>query len=254
MSSPRRPDAATLARYFPSVTTADKIPQPAAKLAAASPIEVAVSDDPKEGVRWTRQLRLAANALGVHGFYVVASEGPSSHTYYHPDGITVKRRIGHNRACWPVMVGADSTGSKPWRDKKTWFVNKTPYERIEVKTWLWLPNADDAASLAVEIGDVLRTAAEEAGYEQLAGEFIDAGQNFKRVDFEKYVLQIARNGTETMRPMVVWNTDGLFSFCERMVRVAKIKGLGILDIGDRLVGQLLEEEKRKQCVGRRGEA
>jgi hypothetical protein len=249
MSSPRKPDAATLARYFPDLTTADKIPIPTPKPLGTSPRagSLAETEEPRE--RWSKEKSHAFTLMAPYALYVAATDGPVSVVLYHPNG-EVKKRFGHNRGVWPVRVSSTSS----YKDDISRNIDKDPFTQIRVKRRIWVPTFTEVSRLVMEVGAILATAAEKAGFEPLLHDFIDAGPNFSKVDFERDILLVAR-----ALAIVAWTETALSAFLDKVIAAAREKGIEILDARgrkidseafQRWVDQATIKEAQRQFPGR----
>lgn len=249
--SHRKPDAQTLARYFPDVTTADKIPSPPPpRRQEPAPLPPEETPGTSPGASWSREKKHAFDLMAPHALYVAATDGPVSITLYHPNG-EVKKRFGHNRGCWPVRVSSTSS----WKDDISRNIDKDPFLAIRVKKRVWVPTFTEVSRLVMEVGGVLAAAAERAGFDPLLHGFIDAGPNFSKVDFERDILLLARG-----HGIVAWTEPALSQFLDRALVQAKLKGIVIMDDRGRKieseafqkhVDKLAAREAEKQFPGRR---
>lgn len=196
---------------------------------------------PKPKERWSPEMRHAYDMLGPHAVYWAGTDGPVSLTIHDRD-MGVKRRIGHNRGCWPVKIGT----TRAWRDTVTPLLDKDPWVDFRVQGRVFLPRHDHAHKLAAQMTDVLAKAAERAGFEQLKHGYTDAGPNFKPEAFDKHVLDAAR-----ALGLLAWTEDGLSAFLAKAIAQARLKGIPVVDgrgrafnhpAFRRLIDRLLEKE------------
>ena len=223
MTLPPKSSPQALAKYFAKdgFTTADKIKLPPPKPRSVDtppppPPPEAVA--PAEKERWPLVKRHAFDLMAPRALYVAATDGPVAVTVFTPGGPA--KRFGHNRGCWPVKIG--TTGS--WRDTVTPLVDKDPWVRIAVKRRVWLPALADADGLAMHVAELLRRSARDAGFDQLLHGYTDAGPSFDPQGFEAHILEVAKR-----MGVLAWSEQQLSAFLDKVLDVAKGKGIEIVD-------------------------
>lgn len=178
------------------LVTADQLP----------PRPKPVEDHGRLRARWSHQKKAAFRTLGPHALCVVATDGPVSVTVF--DGERATRRFGHNRGCWPVRIA--TSGS--WDDTVTATYNRSPFVWTGVQIRLWTPSDAHAKSLALGVGDLLQTMAEETMGAQLINGYVDLGPD---LDFAMLEMQIAALA-ERLR-IAIWDDDGLSRHLDQVV-------------------------------------
>lgn len=162
---------------------------------------------------WSAARRQAFELFGPTGLYVVVPDRAAAVTVFEADG-TVHQSIGHNQRSWPVKIGL----TKSRRDTITSLHNNNPWVAFEVRIRLWLPSHADAVKLAAATNELLARAAKSAGYQTMRVGYIDAGPNFSIVNFEKYIVEVAKRLRVT-----IWTEKALDQFLDRAVQLASLK-------------------------------
>ena len=255
----QKPSAATLARYFPSVTTADKIAS-----SGSSPQATPIAPKAKE--RWSKEKAHAFDLMAPSALYILATEGLISATEWNLDG-SPRKVFGGNRRCWPARIGVTTSR----RDTITPLYNKGPCFEVAVQGTVWLPGASeagsDASQLALRVIDWLALQEEEAGTPKLYAGFHDLVAAFNLDEFaeaegERHPIRRLELEVRLLARrfgLVAWDEDGLSLFLDRALKAAHIKGIDILDHRgrkimhtgfQRLVDRMVEQEAQRQFPGR----
>lgn len=164
----------------------------------------------RQPIRWTLRRRDIFNFIGPVSISLVATDGPYTYTEFDPRGGSVRRRIGHNRAVWPMRLVKGAVA----RDAATTTWNRHPSSRVATQVRMWCLREADRDRLMARHVDLLDVLAErDGGLEQFDHDFVDVGP-----EADLAFLEMEMHGAARDLGIAAWDDAGLLAWFDSISR------------------------------------